>query len=197
MNNNYQVTVPRYRENPLIVKFTLLCPGISQNSKHHHLTLYKGQVWGEKSYTELCNNNILNILYDPLTISNIYVDKIEQNGELFIPPTPGYGFSEDLSQIPFDSEIIESFAEMTNVTYISLHSYLDESSKDVKDYQLKVGTWMCPVSRPHKEQCSMTKRYEKYYIWTKGGFKIKLKLFTKKKEVSFVIFNTNYHNMRT
>ena len=170
--------MPRYRENPLVIPFRMLCPGISQNSKHHQLTLYKGQVWGEKSYPELCDNNILNILYDPGTIPNIFVDKIEQNGELFIPALPGYGFTEDLSQIPYDSEIIASFAEMTNVTYISLLSFWDERSKDVKDYQLKVGTWVCHVNRLHKEQCSMTKRYEKYYIWTKGGFKIKFKLST-------------------
>ena len=59
----FQVTMPRYRENRLIRPFSMLCPGISQNTKHHHLTLYKGQVWRSKSYLNLCDDNILKIAY--------------------------------------------------------------------------------------------------------------------------------------
>ena len=59
-----QVTVPRYRDrdNHLTITFSMLCPGISQNTKHHHLTLYKGQVLSGKSYPELCNDNVLNTM---------------------------------------------------------------------------------------------------------------------------------------
>ena len=109
------MTLARYRENPLIVKFSLLCPGISQNTKHHQLTLYKGQVWREKSYLDLCNHNVLNIIYD-WSVSGW---PIEQNGDLYVPPVPGYGFIYDFSQIPWDSEMLQSFAELTNITNIT------------------------------------------------------------------------------
>ena len=78
--------MPRYRENPLIIKSSMLCPGISPNTKHHHLTLYKGQVWREKPYLELCDQNVLNIEYDPLALHP--EDIMEKNGELSVPPVP-------------------------------------------------------------------------------------------------------------
>ena len=59
MINNFQVTVPQYRDNSLIIPFSMMCPGISQNIKHHNLTAYNGRVWREKSYLELCNQNTL------------------------------------------------------------------------------------------------------------------------------------------
>ena len=164
--------MPRYRENPLIVKFSLLCPGISHNTKHHQLTLYKGQVWREKSYLELCNHNVLNIVYE----TDMPNDIMEENGELYVPPVPGLGFIIDRSQIPWDSEIIQSFAELTNITNMAFHSFdtYEDSREDVT-YQIRVGSYKCS-DLFHYEQCVPPKRYYPWYIWTKGGLKIRIKI---------------------
>ena len=167
------MTVPRDRENPFIIIFSMLCPGISQNTKLHHLTLYKGQVWGEKSYLELCNHNLLNIVFDP-----IYVrpeDIMEKNGELYVPPVPGKGFIREDSLIPWESEILQSFAELTNINNITFHSfdYYEDSLEDVT-YQIQVGSFMCSDTHNY-EQCVPPCRYDPWYIWTKEGLKIQIK----------------------
>ena len=179
MMNNSQVTVPRYRENPLIIPFSMLCPGISQNTKLHHLTLYKGQVWGEKSYLELCNHNLLNIVIDPETY-----DPIEENGTLYVPPVPGIGFISDNSMIPYDSEILQSFTELNDITNMTFLSFDQRSLVDVT-YQIQVGSYMCGSYRV--DQCAPPYKYIPWYIWTKEGFKIQLKLFRFKNNI-FSIF---------
>ena len=161
----------KYRENPNITPFSMLCPGISQNTKLHHLTLYKGQVWGKKSYLELCNHNVLDILFDPT-----YVwpgDIMEQNGSLYVPPVPGSGFIQDGS-IPWDSEILQSFTDLTNITNITFQSFdsYEDSIEDVT-YQIQVGGWMCDGVE-HFEQCVPPSGYFPWYIWTKEGFKIRI-----------------------
>ena len=84
--------MPRYRENRLITPFSMLCAGISQNTRLHHLTVAKGHVRG-KSYHKICDNNILNIVFAPIAL---FADDImEENGELYVPPTPGKGFRDD------------------------------------------------------------------------------------------------------
>ena len=98
------MTVPRYRENPFIVKLSMLCPGKSQK---HQLTLYKGQVWREKSYLELCNHNMIDIVYDKSSFYDQSVELMQQNGKLFVPPLPGDGFINDQTRIPY--------VKMTNI----------------------------------------------------------------------------------
>ena len=157
--------MPRYRENPLITPFSMLCPGISQNTKHHHLTLYKGQVWGEKSYLELCNHNVVNILYDPN-----YADIKEQNGSLYVPPVPGDGFIRSKTKIPWDTEILQSFAELNNITNMTFH-YYDPFEDKLEDftYELWVGLYICESY--HVEMCVPPLAYDPWYIWTKEGLK--------------------------
>ena len=201
MTNNLQVTVPKYREISLITPFSMLCAGISQNFDHHQLTLYKGQVWGGKSYSELCDNNILSIVYHPDTIDFFEIDgigdgdgimgrnalnrdKMEQNGELYVPPVPGKAFtdgranglliSDRYTQLPWESEILQSFAGLTKVTYITLKKW--DSKKDHSlegvEYQIKVGNWRCTDKTAHHEQCASLKQYNAWYLWTKESFKI-------------------------
>ena len=129
--------MPIYRENPLIIKFSMLCPGISQNTKLHHLTLYKGQVWEETPYTELCNHNVLNIVYS-WTANNDY--PIEQNGELHVPPVPSKElFVKGDTMVAWDSEILESFAELTDITDITFH-YNDNYEDSFNDSVLLIIT---------------------------------------------------------
>ena len=105
----------------------MLCPGISQNTKHHHLTLYKGRVWGEKSYHELCDNNILSIKYaeenqytqgksSPEEYIMPYLE------EFIVPSVPGVGFILDQTQITYTSEILQSFTKMNQITSIAYFS---------------------------------------------------------------------------
>ena len=161
--------MPRYRENPLIVRFSMLCPGISQNTKHHHLTLYKGQIWEDKSYLELCNHNILNTVFDPNHLW--YDDIMEQNGELYVPPISGNGWFLDDTIIPYHSEILQSFAELTNITNMTFHSndtHYENLLEDVT-YQIAIGGWRCD-DKYHQEQCLPPHSYFPWYIWTKESF---------------------------
>ena len=94
---------------------------------------------------------------------------MEKNGELYVPPVPGVGFVQDQSQILYDSEMLQSFAELTNITNITFHSYdmYEDSIEDVT-YQIEVGSWMCFVT--HDKQCVPPYSYYPWYIWTKEGF---------------------------
>ena len=176
------MTVPRYRYNSLKVPFSMLCPGISQNTKHHHLTLFKGQVWGEKSYAELCDNNALNVLYSPRSMRS--EDIMEQNDKLYVPPVPGIGFiNDDFTQIPWNSEILQSFAELTHITHINF-AYFDPFA----NYEIHVGSIKCKFGdkdqelcgcdsegcfqcyTAHKHQCVTAHSHKTMYIWTKEGF---------------------------
>ena len=141
----------------------MLCPGISQNSKHHHLTLYKGQVWREKPYLELCDHNVLNIV-DTL-------GSLQKNGDkLYVPLLPSWSFREDNTQIPLDSEILQSFTEMTKISSIGMKKYLyeDYDYEDVTN-QIVVGRYECATY--HHYQCVPPHNYYPQYIWTKEGLK--------------------------
>ena len=147
----------------------MLCPGISQNTKLHHLTLYKGQVWKEKSYSSLCNHNV--ILYNYIYIG---ADEnfIDNDGDLIVPPMPGFGFTQDISRIPWDSEILQSFAELTDSTDIIFRSPYDSYVRP----QIQVGSYLCmKYNSEHFVQCVSATRYEPRYIWTKEGFKIEIR----------------------
>ena len=151
--------MPRYRENPFIVKLSMLCPGKSQK---HQLTLYKGQVWREKSYLELCNRNAINIAYNRFAL---YAEDImEQNGELYVPPVPMIFISEE-SSILWDSEMLQSFAALTN-TKITFESGTR--------YEIQVGGNKCKPL--HTEQCVPPHSYLPWYIWTKEGLKIQMEI---------------------
>ena len=157
--------MPTYRENPLIIPFSMLCPGISRNMKHHYLTLYKGQVWEEKSYLEICNHNVLDIVYDPH-----FSDIMELNRELYVSPVPGYRFKRDWTQIPWDGEILQSFAQLTNIKHITFDYW-------GLTYQINVASFYCQAVYSYGYECVPPASYYPRYIWTKEGFKIQIKSF--------------------
>ena len=168
-----QVTVPRYRENSLLMPFSMLCHGISQNSKHHHLILYNGQVWKEKSYLELCNHNFVNIVYRQNAL--LPGDVLEQSGQLNVPPVPGYGFKNDMALIPWDSEILQSFADLANITYITFQQF--DYTGNYFGYQIIVGSHLCDILMLfHNELCLPPQSYRPWYILTKVGLKNKYKI---------------------
>ena len=84
---------------------------------------------------------------------------------------PGPKFREGRTQIAWDSEILQSFTELTNITSITFHAY-NESVDSLENvtYQIQVGGWMCDTY--HHEQCVPRHNYIPWYIWTKEGFKI-------------------------
>ena len=200
--NISKVAVPRYRKNPLVTSFSMLCPGISKNSKAYQLNLFKGQVWEEKSYAELCGNNILNVVYNQRAMltedimnKNFQVSSFK-NGKLNVPPTPGIGFiRDDFTQIPWNSEILQSFSELTHSTDItvSYYAYDGNSWQFIQSSftaEIHVGSFTCkfwdemgpicgcdsqgcfPCSRPDKHQCVNPHSHKSMYIWTKERFKI-------------------------
>ena len=136
--------------------------------KHHHLTLYRGQVWKVKSYLELCNHNVLNIVFDPPNMD--YGDIMEQNYELYVPSVPGRQFNEDYwTKIPWDSEILQSFTLLTDITNITFHSFnWHEDTLEDMTLQLLVGNYKC-IKPNHDMQCVPPLSYFPRYIWTKEG----------------------------
>ena len=48
---------------------------------------------------------------------------LEKSNELHVPPLPGHWFIVDHTQIPWESEILQSFAELTNITNMNFHSH--------------------------------------------------------------------------
>ena len=98
---------------------------------------------------------------------------MEQNNSLYVPPTPGFRFSYELTQIPFESEILQSFAWLTNITDMVFRYYdqTEEYREDVK-YQILVSSEKCFGIYYHYYHCLPPLRYYPKYIWTKEGFEI-------------------------
>ena len=96
---------------------------------------------------------------------------MEENGELSVPPVPGLGFINDNTQIPWDSEILESFAQLTDITKITFH-YFEDIKANVK-YEVVVGKFF--ISHDHHIHRFPATNYISWYLWTKEGFKIQKK----------------------
>ena len=170
--NNSQVTVPRYRDNPLGIPFSMFCAGISQNSQLHHLTLYKGQVVTENSYPELCDDNFINIAYDTWYDQNDDMVPLD-DGTLYIPPSPGEGFKKDKTNIAHNGEIFQSFLDLCRITQYTFkhnpNSFLNGES------QLLVGPFQCNDFQEHHGhfiKCLPPHSHAAWYLFTKEGFKI-------------------------
>ena len=139
--------MPRYRENPLIIPFSMLCPGISQNTKHHQLTLYKGQVWRTKSYLELCDNNFVQVQYNLGSSEEV----LEQNGELVPSGFNGNAIkakfgprSTHVTNLPYESEILRSFIELVYISHITFDSYDGRFDEKVEQaWQVRVVNSRC------------------------------------------------------
>ena len=127
------MTYPRYMENHNIIKFSMLCPGISQNTKHHQLTLYKGQIWRTKSYLELCDNNFVQVQYDLGGSEEV----LEQNGELVPSGFNGNPIARGLSRetywpkIPYENDILQSFVKL--LMYLALSGTVSEHDSVIRN----------------------------------------------------------------
>ena len=95
---------------------------------------------------------------------------MEQNYELYVPSVPGRQFNEDYwTKIPWDSEILQSFTQLTDITNITFHSInSNEENIDGITLQLLVGNFMC-LNPEHYMQCVPSVKYYPWYIWTKEG----------------------------
>ena len=142
--------------------------------KYHHLTLYRGQVWGSKTYHDLCNNNVLYVLSESNDVglrSQNNIEKIEENGQLYVSPVPGWGFIHKASMIPWHSEILQSFAELTNSAQNMLFT---TTTTDRTQVSIKVGQLIKYLNDLdyHDLQSLPPNNYFREYIWTKEGFKL-------------------------
>ena len=86
----------------------MFCPGISSDSDQLQLNIYKGQFY-KAEYTELCSKNIIHVAF------NVYAvlggePMMDENGKLFVKDSPYYKNLAD-TQIPWDSEVVESFTK--------------------------------------------------------------------------------------
>ena len=96
-----------------------------------------------------------------------------QNGELYVPPTPGQGFKDDLTQIPSDSEILQSFAELNHFTRITTYTHHDETYLQPATYQVMIGNNKFPdLLDYNSNQLVSPKIYNVWYFWTKEGCNI-------------------------
>ena len=177
--------MPRYRENPLVIPFSMFCAGISRNSEHHHLTLSKGQVRTDKSYLELCDNNFIKIAYDTF-YDHGYDMAIQADDTLYIPPPPGTGFLLGKTNIAHNGEIFQSFLDLCRITqYTFKHNPL---AFQIGEAQLLVGPFQCNDYYIKKKgyfiNCLPPHSHAAWYLFTKEGFKIS--------ENIFVICQTNY-----
>ena len=177
------MTVPRYRENPFIIKSRLLCPGISQNTKHHHLTLYNGQVPKEKPFLEFCNQNFITfmVIPDETMEDEWWWDEIRNTNKLYEIPdieNPGWRtFHQGRPAIAFDIEILESLARLTNITTIANITTAANTDilKSDQQFLISVGPYACNVENiAHNEMCHPPYKHFPFYIWTKEGFKIQI-----------------------
>ena len=149
--------------------------------KHHHLTLYKGQVWGSETYHDLCQNNILYVtsheVVEGLGLRGQSNEKIEQNNQLYVSHVPGWGFSHDASMTVMHSEILQSFAELTNSAdnmYLTDH-YTNNHKVSIYVGQFKFmfnGQLQMLDQLYHEMQSLPPNLYFREYIWTKEGFKL-------------------------
>ena len=179
MMSNSQVTIPRYRENPLIIPFRMFCAGVSQIAKHHHLTLYKGQVWRTKSYFDLCNNNILHIAFDTFYDKN--ADMVElNNGQLYVPQSPWWGFLEGRTSIPHNGEIFRSLLDFCHITHFTFkYVPMKANPNFYEDFDLLIGPLQCndfvmnqrsDSHLGHSINCLPPHSYNAWYLFTKGAF---------------------------
>ena len=114
---------------------------------------------------------MIDIVYDESSFFLQSVELMQQNGKLFVPPLPGDGFINDQTRIPYDSEILQSFSELTHITHITFHPTMSHVL-DYVTYQIDVSPLTCENDN-HHVQCVVPYRYIPWYIWTKEGFKIK------------------------
>ena len=115
------------------------------------------------------------IQYDRFFDGVIIKYPLEKSNELHVPPLPGHWFIVDHTQIPWESEILQSFAELTKITFIMITTMDDFGRRTHEEsWQVLVGSYQYNSHEGSHEQGLSPTRYYPWYIWTKAGFKIYL-----------------------
>ena len=102
---------------------------------------------------------------------------MEKNGELSVPPVPGKGFRDGLTQTAWDSEILQSFTELNNITSMTFHdaskddNYYDFRRENITDPGIYVGRNLISFRNSKKFENNMLPphSYSPWYTWTKEG----------------------------
>ena len=116
--------MPKYKkysskgsEPTTLINFNMVCYGISQNTQKHQLQSYRDAIIG-KPYYELCDNLASKLIYEPYGLYR-FDQMVFKNGKMHVPysPVPRY---LKLTQISLDSEIVQSFMELSNITHMDV-----------------------------------------------------------------------------
>ena len=168
--------MPRYKKSfskerlpTTLIDFTMLCPGMSQITKNHKLQSYRDVIIG-KPYYEICNHNALKIIYNPWAIYT--ADKLEWKNDKMDEPNTPYPDLLERSQISFDSEILQTFVEASNISHVDIeqYDYYDSEKLEQADFHLQIGAYACMEERDRSE-CLMPLAIYAWTIFTKEGFK--------------------------
>ena len=94
--------------------------------------------------------------------------------KLNIPTDIDKGFKDRATNVPWDSTIIQTFAEMTNTTDLTVDywSHL-RGPVDQEEFQVVVGVYKCMTyARNWLLDCLPFLSYRPKYIWTKESLQI-------------------------
>ena len=119
-----QVTVPRYkkysskgREPTPLIAFSMVCHGLSQNTKNHQLNSYRNVILG-KPYSEVCDNIVVKMIYEPYAL--LRLDRLKfKNGRMDVPETPVSKYLS-LNQISLNSEVVQTFLEHNHISHVDI-----------------------------------------------------------------------------
>ena len=124
-----------------------------------------------KPYYEICNHNALKIIYEPWAVYTS--EKLEwKNGKMDVPYAPNTN-TLDRTMISFDSEILQTFVEASNISHVDIeqYSFYDDSGKlEQADFHLQIGSYACSKIGDRSE-CLMPQGDYTWTIFTKEGFK--------------------------
>ena len=146
-----------------------MCPGMSHNNKIHQLKSYRDVIMG-KPFQEICHSNALKIIYHPWAIFT--TDKMEwKNGKMDVPLSSELRY-HSLTQISYDSEILQTFVEAVNITHVDIDTYDNLIPNNIADFHLNIGGYDCQSFQVDRSECLMPVANYPVTIFTKE-FQIK------------------------
>ena len=162
-------------KNKMVIKFTLMCPGISMSTLTPGLSLH-----GSQSFEEICNQLTTTIEYfthpgysDVEVSDNKLVRRSNDNGQY---SENGNWYSVQRTYIPSidmrtdlvgDTEMISTFIDRYKLNVNWIH-YFDNVNLTE---DISVGPYLCNSGKfsysRHKSQCVPPHKYIPRYIWTR------------------------------
>ena len=116
--------MPRYKkysskgnEPTTLIAFNMVCHGLSQNANNHQLNSYRDVIVG-KPYSEVCDNIVVKMIYEPYAIYRR--DRLKfKNGRMDVPDTP-ISMYLNLKKISLYSEMVQTFVEHNHISHVDI-----------------------------------------------------------------------------